>query len=140
MIVFISCVKTKRKERCAARDMYISPLFKKQLAYAQSLHPKSIYILSAKYGIIELDEIIEPYQMTVNDMPDETRKMWALHCYKQLRDKGVDFNSRAVFLCGKNYHGYLSRFFPNAETPLEGLSFGRRLQFLNRKLKGCDRA
>ena len=56
MIVFISCVKNKNDYPCAARDMYISDLFKKSLVYAEQLtESTTVYILSAKYGLLELD-------------------------------------------------------------------------------------
>lgn len=118
-----------------AEDMYISPLFKKQLAFAKTLNPSNIYILSAKYGVVELEQYISPYDLTLNDMSDKERKKWAYHCYLQLKKKGIDFNERAVFLCGKNYHKYLSQVFKNSEAPLSNLPFGKRLQFLNQYTK-----
>lgn len=68
MIVFLSCVKTKQDHRCRADEMYISPLFKLSLRYAQSLNPRKIFILSAKYGLLELNDIIDPYELTLNHM------------------------------------------------------------------------
>jgi len=47
-IVLISCVSQKRSCRSKAKDLYISALFKKNLAYAQRLNPDAIYILSAE--------------------------------------------------------------------------------------------
>jgi hypothetical protein len=52
-IVLLSCVKSKRGRPCKAGEMYTSPLFQKMMAYAQSLNPQSIFILSAKYGLLE---------------------------------------------------------------------------------------
>lgn len=51
-----------------AKDMYVSDLFKKSLEYARRLNPAKIYILSAKYGLLELDDMIEPYEITLNEM------------------------------------------------------------------------
>lgn len=67
MIVFLSCVKLKRNSPCKARNMYISDLFQKSLAYAMQLNPRNIYILSAKYGLLGLDDYIEPYNQTLNE-------------------------------------------------------------------------
>jgi len=64
-IVLVSCVKSKRCNRCKASDMYISLLFTKMMTYARSLKPKCIFILSAKYGLLKLDDIIDPYEKTV---------------------------------------------------------------------------
>ena len=35
----------------------LSPLFQKMMAYAQSLKPQSIFILSAKYGLLSTDTV-----------------------------------------------------------------------------------
>lgn len=44
-IILISCVKEKQDRTCKAEELYISPFFKKSLAYAKSLHPDKIFIL-----------------------------------------------------------------------------------------------
>ena len=107
MIIFLSCVKTKRNSRSMAQDMYISDLFKKSLIYAQSLKPSNIYILSAKYGLLELNDYIEPYNTTLNNANNFECKKWAVMVYKQMLNKGIDFNEEALFLCGKNYRKYI---------------------------------
>jgi hypothetical protein len=43
--------------------MYISPLFRKMMAYAKTLSPKRIFILSAKYRLLTPDDLIDPYQV-----------------------------------------------------------------------------
>ena len=57
MIGLISCVKSKP---CAAKDMYISPLFRYMYSYAKKRCSK-VYILSAKYGLIPENAPIAPY-------------------------------------------------------------------------------
>ncbi len=46
-VVCISCVKSKRSCCSRAEDLYTSPLFRKLLAYAKSLDPDRILVLSA---------------------------------------------------------------------------------------------
>lgn len=58
--VLISCVSKKQKYRAKAQDLYISPLFKLNLEYAQELKPDAIFILSAKHGLLHLDTEIDP--------------------------------------------------------------------------------
>lgn len=132
MIIFLSCVKMKNGKECKAKDMYISPLFKKSLSYAKSLNPDKIFILSAKYGVLELDDIIKPYNLTLNDMKEKEKKNWAYNCYIKLKEKDVDFSEKTVFLCGKNYRKYLSKCFKNNECPIENLSLGNQLSFYGR--------
>jgi len=45
-VVLLSWVKSKRAQRFRAGYMYISPLFQKIMAYAESLIPKRTFILS----------------------------------------------------------------------------------------------
>lgn len=75
MNVFLSCVSKKRDYPCFASDMYISDLFKKSLMYATKItESKNIYILSAKYGLLELNQQIEPYELTLNTMNKKAEK------------------------------------------------------------------
>lgn len=67
-VVCISCVKSKRSHRSRVEDLYTSPLFRKLLAYAKSLDPDRILVLSAKHGVLELDDEVNPYEMTLNRM------------------------------------------------------------------------
>ena len=64
-IVLISCSSMKSENKCKAQDMYISPLFKLSLQYALSICADKIFILSAKYHLLELDDVIEPYNVTL---------------------------------------------------------------------------
>ncbi|EGQ3439675.1 hypothetical protein H4N34_000656 [Staphylococcus pseudintermedius] len=132
MIVFISCVKSKLNRQTTAENLYKSDLFRKQLKYAKQITTKDdrIYILSAKYGVLELDDIVSPYELTLNNMNKLKRKQWAYKCVKQLQEKEIDFKDMAIFLTGKPYSQYLSQLFPNKEFPLNDLSFGMRLKQL----------
>ena len=83
-IVLISCVSKKQPHRAKAKDLYISPLFRKNMAYAQKLKPDAVYILSAKYGLLDLEADIEPYDLTLNNMPVGEIKAWAENVLEQL--------------------------------------------------------
>lgn len=49
------------------------------------------------------------------------QKRWAYRCYKQLIAKGINFEEKATFLCGKEYYEYLARLFPVNEIPLKNV-------------------
>lgn len=135
MIVFISCVKNKNEYPCTARDMYVSDLFKKSLSYAESLTESSnIYILSAKYGLLELNRQIEPYELTLNTMNKKQRKEWADKVLMQCKGKGISFDEETMFLCGKKYREFLMNEFTNSIAPLEHLGIGKQLAFYNKEL------
>jgi hypothetical protein len=76
-IVLISCVSQKRTFRSKTKDIYISALFKKNLAYARRLNPDAIYVLSAKYGLLDLKAEIDPYNLTLNTMSAKEIRSWA---------------------------------------------------------------
>ena len=73
-IVLISCVSKKRKRKSKAKDLYIGQLFTNSLAYAYSLKPIKIFILSALYHLLDLEKEIEPYNVTLSNIPKSKRK------------------------------------------------------------------
>ena len=133
MIIFLACTKSKADKPCKAMEMYQGELFKKSLRYAQKINPRKIYILSAKYGLLELDDNIEPYEQTLNGASKQKRKQWAYMVYRQLQEKGISFDEEAIFLAGENYRYYLIQLFTKAQAPLKGLSIGRQLQYYKQR-------
>lgn len=133
-IVLVACASKKGVERARAKDLYQSWLFKMNLAYAKSLKPDFIFILSAKYGLINLDEEIEPYDKTLNKMSLLERKEWA---EKVLEDLGkiTSFNEdEFIFLAGEKYREFILPQIKNYQVPLQGLGIGRQLKWLKQKL------
>ncbi|MCF8223727.1 MAG: hypothetical protein K9J25_11310 [Bacteroidales bacterium] len=133
-IVLISCVKKKRGKRSKAEELYISPFFKKNLAYAKSLKPDKIFILSAKYGLLNLHDEIDPYEMTLNAFSSGEIKEWAERTLKQLEKEASLSHDRFIILAGENYRKYLLPAMRNYDIPMEGLSIGRQLQYLNKAI------
>ncbi|AYV94728.1 DUF6884 domain-containing protein [Fusobacterium necrophorum] len=132
-IVLINCVKKKRAGKHKAKDLYVSTLFRYQLKYAK-LFSEEIYILSAKYGLLELDDYIESYDLTLNNMSNDSRKKWTCKVLKQLQEKNITKEDRIVFLCGKKYLEYLAVYFKNNEIPLKTMGLGERLRFLKKEI------
>lgn len=134
-IVLISCSKKKLGYKAKVKDLYVSPLFKLSLKYAYLLKPDKIYILSAKHGLVDLKEELEPYEITLNSMVAGEIKDWAKMVARQLKDE-VDFkNDEVVFLAGDNYRKHLLPLFSHYQVPLRGLSIGRQLHFLKKSLR-----
>jgi len=132
-IVLISCVKSKLAHPARAGDLYISDLFKSNLAYAIYLRPHAIYILSAKYGLITLNQKIAPYELTLNTMSVPERKAWAAAVLHQLGKHTHLHRDLFIFLAGLRYREYLIPALKHVQIPLEGMSFGKQLQELKRR-------
>ena len=132
-IVLISCVKKKLSYRSKAKNLYTSTLFRSNLEYARRLNPDAIYILSAKYGLVGLEDEIDTYNLTLNAMTETQKRLWAERVLASLREK-ADLNSdHFVILAGNNYRKDLIPHLPSYEIPLEGLSFGQQLSELKRR-------
>jgi cytoplasmic iron level regulating protein YaaA (DUF328/UPF0246 family) len=130
-IVLIACASRKRAEPCKARDLYVSPLFKKNLRYAERLDPDRIFILSAKYGLVDLEDEIEPYNWTLNSMPADEVKFWARQVIEQLSKRADLQQDQFVFLAGMKYRKYLIPHLAHVEVPFEGLTIGKQLRRLS---------
>lgn len=132
-IILISCVKSKLDHPAKAENLYISDLFKSSLAYAKSLKPHAIFILSAKYGLVPLDQKIAPYEKTLKNMSTSERKNWANQVLDQLRQYTDLQSDLFIILAGQTYREYLLPALKHYQIPLEGLSFGQQLHELKRR-------
>ena len=135
-IVLISCASKKAPRRARARDLYISPLFRLNLAYATKLKPDAIYVLSAKYGLVPIDDIIEPYDLTLNSMSIAQVRIWADRILLRLWDISDLEQDHFVFLAGERYRRFLLPHLRSYEVPLEGLPIGKQLQYLKEATRG----
>lgn len=140
-IGLISCVSTKKNVPTEAGKLYISPLFLYTSNYAQKILDR-FYILSAKYGLLTPDQIIEPYEETLNNKNLNERVIWSNNVFKQIT-KEISINDRIVFLAGEKYkeilndllikHGY------KTQSPLNRMSIGRQLQWFKSFSKNENR-
>ena len=133
-IVLISCVSQKLPIKTRAEELYTSTLFKLNMQFAKRLNPDGIFILSAQYGLLSLDDEVEPYDVTLNNMLAEERKTWTKGVLEQLNNKFDLENDHFVILAGDRYRQYLIKDLKSFEIPLKGLRIGKQLQYLKRSL------
>lgn len=134
MVILISCVSMKLKKPAKARDLYISPLFRFNLAYAESLKPDAIYILSARYGLVPLNKKLSPYNETLNTKKASEVRRWAEKVLVQLRRVTDLERDEFILLAGDRYRRHLMPHLVHTRIPLRGLGLGKQLQFLKRAL------
>ena len=137
-IYLVPCAARKRSTRAAARDLYTSSLFGKMRAVAERYGTRW-FILSAKHGLLDPKQVIEPYDETLNKMRVAARRDWARRVQAQM-EKRLPKADRIVVLAGKNYREYLMdglrRHAPEVTAPLAHLGIGKQLQQLDRWLSG----
>jgi len=116
MMVIVACGAKKLDREARARDLYVGPYFKACLAYAMEIAPaKDIFILSAKHGLIGINDHIEPYDKKFGDPFSVTE--FSLTEY-------VEFcgllDEKVIVLGGRKYVGLCRKVWKKLEAPLEG--------------------
>ena len=140
-VALVSCVKAKRTSAAPARDLYTSPLFRALRAYAVA-HADAWYILSAEYHLLRPEEIVAPYERTLNAMPKRERVAWAERVQRQLLEV-LPTGAEVILLAGVRYREGLVPFLRtrgfSVTVPLEGLGIGKQLQKLKQSVvRGFD--
>jgi len=141
-VVLIACVSKKFDKKAKAKDLYISPLFTNSLAYAHSLNPDKIFILSAMHHLLDLEKEIEPYDVTLSIVPKKKRKAglkvlnakekkeWGEKVIEMLTAQTDLKNDNFIVLAGQEYIKQIINSISHFTNPLEGLRQGERLNFL----------
>jgi cytoplasmic iron level regulating protein YaaA (DUF328/UPF0246 family) len=138
IVALVSCVSEKRTAPSPARDLYTSDWFIKASRYAGQIADEW-YILSAKYGLVNPDQVLEPYNTTLKTMGKSARQAWAERVFASLKPC-LSPGDTVVFLAGQAYREFLlaqvARLGCKVRIPMEGLRIGEQMQWLNRHLKG----
>jgi hypothetical protein len=137
-IGLVSCSGQKLDRRAPARELYTSPLFRKSLRHALG-GCQTVYILSAKHGLLELDQELEPYDERLPSAKAE-RCAWGGRVAADLAARHWDRDLVLYMLAGQEYAMPLihatATWWPDGWRkhilqPLQGKEVGRRLQWLN---------
>ncbi|MFC1818935.1 DUF6884 domain-containing protein [Thermodesulfobacteriota bacterium] len=131
-IVLISCVSKKLPFAAKAQELYISPLFRLNFQYASSLEPDVILILSAKHGLVSVDQKIAPYEQTLNSMPIGAVRKWAAKTLIQLKEVADLDKDHFVILAGEKYRRFILPYLKSYEIPMKGLKIGEQLSWLKK--------
>jgi hypothetical protein len=137
-LYLVSCVSQKLSVPAPAADLYKSAWFRKARSYvAKSGGPW--LILSAKYGLVHPDKVIEPYCVTLNTMPVAHRREWARNVLGDLESYLLGVET-VVFLAGQRYRefleGPLAAKGVKVGVPMAGLRIGEQLSWLEREVNG----
>lgn len=136
-IVLVSCVSKKRAIPLPAQDIYLSDWFLKASAYAKRFG-NQWFILSAKYGLLAPDKVVEPYNVTLKTMPVHSRRLWAARVIQDLKPI-LSSGDTVIFLAGKAYRENLVSPIQNMgcqiSIPMQALRIGEQMQWLNHQLR-----
>ena len=134
-VYWVTCVKTKRSSKAPAEDLYISDWFSKARALVASTGAPW-FILSAKYGLVSPNQVITPYELTLNEMLIANRRRWADEILEKFR-KQIPRPTRIVMFAGARYREFLKPRLEamgiEVDVPMEGLPFGKQLSWLGNR-------
>lgn len=98
----VACSASKINRPALVRELYTkSALFRYALTYCEK-HYEKTYVVSAKYGLLELDQTIKPYNTTLNLMGVPEIREWASKTAKQIKAV-VPTGSKIYFHAGAKY-------------------------------------
>ena len=131
-IYLVSCVSKKQIKPSRAKELYISDLFTKARRYVEATGA-DWYILSAEHGLLFPEDIVEPYNKTLNTMSIKERRRWGEQVCADL-SQILNCGDTVVFLAGAKYREFLAPFLIRAgimvEVPPEGKRIGEQLSWL----------
>ncbi len=105
-LCLVSCVARKLPHPAPARELYTSPWFRKVRRYVEA-QGWPWFILSAEYGLVSPEQVIEPYEKTLNKMLKPERRDWAERCVRALGPHLAGAQS-VVFFAGWRYREFLA--------------------------------
>ena len=136
-VYLVSCVSKKRSSRAPAKDLYLSDWFIKARTYVEATGAPW-FILSAEHGLVDPDDLLEPYEKTLNTMSVSDRRRWGERVISQMSEKMPKAKS-VFFLAGQRYREFLEGHLRNqgvsVEVPMKGLRIGEQLAWLNAHTK-----
>lgn len=136
-IGLVGCVKEKAPTPRPARRLYTSTLFSGRVAFVERSCARW-FILSALHGVVDPDDVLEPYDVSLVGASRQHCREWALMVLGQLRHRlgtldAYDYEVHA----GAPYREFglvdgLEAAGAVVENPTRGLGIGRQLAFYNK--------
>jgi hypothetical protein len=128
-LVLIGCSKVKLPQAAPARLLYRGDLFQKSRAWAEMRGARWL-VLSAKYGVVEPDTVLEPYDETLASWTKARRAEWDRLVLQQL---GLRARVPLLLLAGARYRGWTAGL--DVKVPLLGMEIGEQKAWLARELE-----
>lgn len=131
-IGLVGCVKTKQPAAAPAGKLYASDLFRKRRRAVEHSCDRW-FILSAKHGLLDPHELIDPYDETLGTASRAERRAWSQRVLEQLGQAVDDpANHDYEIHAGSDYWAWglrasLEEAGATVHVPTEGLTIGQSL-------------
>ncbi len=132
-VVLVGCVRGKLDHASPAKDLYTSPLFRKERRYAEA-SGRPWFILSAEHGLVAPDDVLEPYELRLSSTPRDYRRAWGVRVREQLevavgplQGKTLEVHAGAAYT--NALRPQLQKVGAHILEPLRGHMLGQRLRW-----------
>ncbi|MFJ7949886.1 DUF6884 domain-containing protein [Streptomyces sp. NPDC096354] len=115
-LVVIPCGSRKLGRRARAADMYVGSYHRACRRAADALQPDRLLILSARYGLLDLDDVIDPYDTPHGAAGAITDR----DLLEQATLRHIVRLDPVVALGGARHANLVRAIWPHARTPLAG--------------------
>lgn len=115
-LVVIPCGSRKLGSPARSADMYVGSYHRACRKAADALRPGLLLILSARHGLLDLDDVIEPYD-TPHGAADAVTGQVLL---EQATARGIVRLDPVVALGGARHVALVRSVWPHVRTPLAG--------------------
>lgn len=136
MIVgLVSGASRKLNEKAPAGLLYSkSPLFRYSLEYCKRNY-EAVYILSPKYGLLPITEIVDTYEESLANIQRLAFKEWLAKVVNQIKEV-IPTGSELFFYAGKRYRKLIPLLQSEyvCHEPTKGLGIGKQLKWLRHQL------
>lgn len=133
-ITLVACVSRKLEYPAPAAELYQGQWWTAAKGFAQ-MRPGSWYALSARHGIVEPNQVLDPYDETLIGKPKPERIRWAERVIEQLHKIAAP-GAEVTFLAGRKYREFVIPALVTtpeelwtARVPAAGLNIGQQVQF-----------
>lgn len=132
-IALIGCGAKKLDRAARARDLYVGPLFRAALAYAEAEEFDGIFVLSAKHGFVRLGDKLEPYDVALEGLSADERGLLGALVVRDLVHEPAGEPAEITLLAGEGYAALLDGAPWKVHAPLAGLQVGERLAWFKQQ-------
>jgi hypothetical protein len=133
-IGLVGCVKSKLDRSAPARDLYTSPLFQGRRRFVENSCDRW-FVLSAKYGLVDPDKVLQPYDRTLKQVGRAERRRWSAAVVSGLELELGAFRTVVFEIhAGDDYRKFgledgIRGRGGQVVVPTHGLSLGQQLAF-----------
>ena len=142
-VALVSCVSKKLTHPAPAKDLYCSSWWQLAKKYTETSR-LDWRPLSARHGLLHPEQILAPYEESLNNKSKEQRIAWSQKVVEQLLEL-APAGGTFVFIGGEKYREFVIPFLHNTPkekkyltlAPMAGLGIGRQKQWLKEMAPQC---